>query len=540
MKRLATLTAAAALLAAGAVATPATASAAAQPPSVRVMPLGDSITYGQGSCTGGGYRLPLANLVAGQSRYSVDFVGSQQHGAMADPDHEGHPGYRTDQILGGVDGWLAAAHPDVVLLHIGINDLNQGVDQNTAANTAHQLIDRIFADQPGVTVIMQGLIPTTPGWNYQGLSQPIAQYNTQLKQVESAEQAAGKHFTFVDAPALTATNQADSSHPAQMADGLHPNDSGYALLAQNFYTSLDQAYTAGWFTGGAPQASSTSSNTVHLVDLTPDGGLHNTEGNYSAGAWNGWSDMGASGIKEAASAATYSVNHVFAIGNDGYVYEKDGNYATGQWSGWNQVPGSANSKAVTASSYGDMVHLATIGTDGHLHNSDGIFPNGGWNAWTDHGGTGLKHLASATTDGVNHIFAIDSNNQLQELDADYCAGAWGSWAVSAGGFTGQDVTAAAFGNTVHLDAIGMDGSLYNTEGNYGGSGWSGWSNMGGSGLKRLTSATSSATNVNHIFAINSNNRLTEIDADYNTHSWNTWAEPAGGADSIGLTADFTN
>ncbi|WSJ72149.1 transglycosylase family protein [Kitasatospora sp. NBC_01302] len=292
----------------------------------------------------------------------------------------------------------------------------------------------------------------------------------------------------------------------------------------------------------APTVPSAAVNTVHLVDLTPDGGLHNTEGNYSGGGWTSWNDMGASSIKDVTSASTGSTNRVFAISSTNQIWEKDGNYATGQWSGWFQPISDGHTfTAISASSSGNTVHLAAIGTDGQMYNADGAFPNGGWTSWSAHGGTNLKHIASASTsDNVNHIFVVDSGNQLREIDASYATGSWGSWGTPAGGFTGQDVTAAAFGNTVHLDTIGMDGNLYNTEGNYGGSGWGTWSNMGGSGLKRLTSATSAATNVNHIFAINSNNRLTEIDADYNTHSWNTWAEPAGGADSIGLTADFTS
>ncbi|GAA5008689.1 hypothetical protein GCM10025734_51120 [Kitasatospora paranensis] len=147
---------------------------------------------------------------------------------MTDPEHEGHPGDTIDQIRAGVDGWLASSRPDVVLLHIGINDLNQNLDQAHAADRATQLIDRIFTDRPNVTVVMQGLIPTTPGWWNQDLSQPVAQYNGRLRQLEATEQQAGRHFRFVDAPALTPANRADATHPAQMTDGLHPNDAGYS------------------------------------------------------------------------------------------------------------------------------------------------------------------------------------------------------------------------------------------------------------------------------------------------------------------------
>ena len=94
---------------------------------IRIMPLGDSITYGAN--TAGGYRLPLYNLLT-QANYSVDFVGSETgNGAsdLPDWDHEGHSGWWLSHNDGGiyqnVGKWLAHVEtPDVVLVHIGTND----------------------------------------------------------------------------------------------------------------------------------------------------------------------------------------------------------------------------------------------------------------------------------------------------------------------------------------------------------------------------------------------------------------------------------
>ncbi|MEV5745599.1 hypothetical protein AB0L30_36545, partial [Microbispora rosea] len=72
---------------------------------VRVMPLGDSIT--EGTQVPGGYRIGLwQRLAAG--RYMIDFVGSQYNGpgSLGDHDHEGHPGWRIDQIDANINGWL--------------------------------------------------------------------------------------------------------------------------------------------------------------------------------------------------------------------------------------------------------------------------------------------------------------------------------------------------------------------------------------------------------------------------------------------------
>ncbi|WP_234009924.1 GDSL-type esterase/lipase family protein, partial [Streptomyces sp. SA3_actF] len=95
---------------------------------VRVMPLGDSLTDGFTPCPGG-YRIGLWRRLA-EAGYTVDFVGSLANGPaeLGDHDHEGHSGWRIDQLDAQLDGWLAATSPRTVLLLIGTNDLNQNHD----------------------------------------------------------------------------------------------------------------------------------------------------------------------------------------------------------------------------------------------------------------------------------------------------------------------------------------------------------------------------------------------------------------------------
>ena len=100
---------AAGLTLAGAVAQTG-AAAAESNGGVRVMPLGDSIT--EGTQVPGGYRIGLWQRLAAAG-YRVDFVGTQFNGpaALGDHDHEGHPGWRIDQIDANITGWLGTAQP---------------------------------------------------------------------------------------------------------------------------------------------------------------------------------------------------------------------------------------------------------------------------------------------------------------------------------------------------------------------------------------------------------------------------------------------
>jgi len=91
---------------------------------VKIMPIGDSITSGEGIPSYGGYRNFLGALLEDDG-VSFDFVGSQKSGeGLADPDNEGHPGWRISNLREAIasDGWLETYQPDVILLHIGSNE----------------------------------------------------------------------------------------------------------------------------------------------------------------------------------------------------------------------------------------------------------------------------------------------------------------------------------------------------------------------------------------------------------------------------------
>ena len=141
-----------------------------QIPEVKIMPLGDSFTrgandinYPNGSIPGG-YRKELGTRLA-TAGLAFDFVGSSSITAVAgmDPDHEGHDGFRTDQILSNLPTWLAAA-PDVVLLHIGTNDILQNIPVIAAATNLSSLIDAITVNAPERRLYVATIVPITQAW----------------------------------------------------------------------------------------------------------------------------------------------------------------------------------------------------------------------------------------------------------------------------------------------------------------------------------------------------------------------------------------
>src|SRR5581483_5307003 len=175
---------------------------------VKVMPLGDSIT--DGLTVPGGYRIGLWQRFT-TAGYKVDFVGSLSNGpaSLGDHDHEGHSGWRIDQIDANIVGWLGTYHPHTVLLHIGTNDISQNYDLPNAPNRLSALIDHITNTLPSAEVFVAQIIP---------LSYDAAQlqaFNAAIPGIVQSKVAAGKHVHLVD--------MYDALTTADLQDGVHPN-----------------------------------------------------------------------------------------------------------------------------------------------------------------------------------------------------------------------------------------------------------------------------------------------------------------------------
>lgn len=211
---------------------PPSAVRAAAPTALRLMPLGNSITWGVGSSSGNGYRGFLRDQLAAEG-HAPDFVGSGRNGTMSDPDNEGHSGWRIDQITGIADSVLARYLPNVVTLEIGTNDLNGNYQIPTAPDRLRALIDRITNAAPDATVLVGTVIISTSGT--EEANRPA--FNARIPGIVQDAQAAGKHVRLVDLSALTRSD---------LADALHPNDTGYRKMADAFNAGIQAADAAGW------------------------------------------------------------------------------------------------------------------------------------------------------------------------------------------------------------------------------------------------------------------------------------------------------
>ncbi|MEU8373221.1 cellulose binding domain-containing protein [Micromonospora sp. NPDC048894] len=211
----------AALVAAVATGSVVTAPAAAESNGgVRVMPLGDSIT--DGFNVPGGYRIELwQRLVA--DGYRVDFVGSMFNGPsnLGDHDHEGHSGWTIAQIDANVVNWLRNTTPRTVLLHIGTNDMYNASGAPARLST---LIDKITNTAPNADVFVATIIPRN------GTESAVRTFNAAIPGIVQSKVTAGKRVHLVDMFSAVGT--------ADLADGIHPNATGYRKMATTWYNAL--------------------------------------------------------------------------------------------------------------------------------------------------------------------------------------------------------------------------------------------------------------------------------------------------------------
>ncbi|MES2439004.1 MAG: RICIN domain-containing protein [Verrucomicrobiota bacterium] len=198
------------------------------------MPIGDSITSGFQSSSDNGYRGALYNALVAQG-HQTDFVGAVRDGTTFDPDHEGHSGYRIDQVASLLNGALSAYQPNIVTLHIGSNDMNQNYQVSSAPNRLASMIDQILAAVPGVTVVVAQLVPNSDA----NVQSRINSYNSQIPGIVQSRANAGKRVLMIN---MNSLNTGD------LKDGLHPNDGGYQKMAGAWQAGIQQVIANGWVT----------------------------------------------------------------------------------------------------------------------------------------------------------------------------------------------------------------------------------------------------------------------------------------------------
>jgi len=208
---------------------------------VSILPLGNSITQSDDQHLSYRYNLWTKLIDDG---IDVNYVGSQSSnyggtpifpnykGIVFDPDHEGHWGFQCDQILAGLSTWISGYTPDIVLIHLGTNDLYLGTgDPANIEETIGELEDIITLlrnDNPNVIILLAKLIPSTDVL----LVDKIPDFNAAIPQVAIDLADPNSPIIIVDQ-----FDGFDASNDT--FDGVHPNETGEEKMAQKWRDAIN-------------------------------------------------------------------------------------------------------------------------------------------------------------------------------------------------------------------------------------------------------------------------------------------------------------
>lgn len=210
-------------------AAPSSSAAAA----VRIMPLGDSIT-GSPGC----WRALLWNRLQTSGHTDVDFVGTlppQGCSVAHDGDNEGHGGELAtnvaDQNL--LPGRLSATRPDVVLMHLGTNDVWSNRPTSTILSAFTTLTGQMRAANPAMRILVAQIIPMNPS-SCPDCAQRAVALNNALPAWANATTTPQSPITVVD-------QWTGFSTAADTYDGVHPNAAGDQKISDRWYPALTAA-----------------------------------------------------------------------------------------------------------------------------------------------------------------------------------------------------------------------------------------------------------------------------------------------------------
>jgi len=229
---------------AGVTSTSAAPTAAGDEPTAvaaitwRIMPLGDSITRGHfnaGSSPEGGYRDDLASMLSAAG-VAYNFVGSLRTGAGFDREHEGHSGQTADYIDANVTSYLQARTADVVLLHIGTNDISNDEPPASTADEISSIVDKIRNFDPEIRVILCSILPRKDTRDAQNSALALL-----VEEIYYEKRAAGFPIFYAGQNEIFKFNP--NYKTAYLYDSVHPNNTGYNVLAQVFLNTLLTALT---------------------------------------------------------------------------------------------------------------------------------------------------------------------------------------------------------------------------------------------------------------------------------------------------------
>ncbi len=226
---------------------------------LRILPLGDSNTKGEG--TPGGYRIAFWERAVNDG-IEIDFLGTRNNGPsrLGDGDHQGQGGWTISQMTDWVQkGNLVAQNPEIILFMMGTNDANRdgSVSGAQIRDSLSTFIDTVASALPSAHLFVSSIMPLDTPRGTAAESQAAIDFNALIPTLVNQKSAQGKKVSFVNAGgSLTVGDiNGDNSSTNDQNDGLHATAMGYDKLGNAWYDAVSQSSVWQAATAAAPQSS---------------------------------------------------------------------------------------------------------------------------------------------------------------------------------------------------------------------------------------------------------------------------------------------
>lgn len=234
-----------------------------QEKTLRIMALGNSIT--QGSETNPSYRYQLWRMLV-DSELDFEFVGSldtnwhyeapntEQGADVASPvmgevykaktfnnKHEGHWGWTLQETLYGKENptsykrdkgklseWLKGYTPDVVLMHLGTNDLIHSQNLDSTINRVERVVYQLRADNEEVAILMAKITPIPAQFANVDSSR---HYNALIPELAA-------RLSTPKSPVIVVDMNTGFNPDIHTYDSLHPNEEGEKIIAKRWFDAI--------------------------------------------------------------------------------------------------------------------------------------------------------------------------------------------------------------------------------------------------------------------------------------------------------------
>jgi lysophospholipase L1-like esterase len=170
----------------------------ANPSGQNIIAFVDSLTYGTGASDGMDYPSQLSRMIA---RPVIN---------------AGIPGDTTASALGRLEDDVLSRSPQMVLITLGGNDLKNGISREEAFGNLKVIVETI--QDHGALVVLGGVHVPFWGRGFRDAYEELSE----------------------DAGVLLISNVFEGimGDRSLMSDAIHPNDHGYAIMAEKFYKVL--------------------------------------------------------------------------------------------------------------------------------------------------------------------------------------------------------------------------------------------------------------------------------------------------------------